>query len=77
MRYLLTWTSQIVFHPSDNTGIVGVYGIEGGKPGAGPMAAFLSHEVIGLDMKGYGTLLGEAVFICTMVRQSTMMKESY
>ena len=69
MRYLVTWTSPIVFHAGDDTGSIGVYGVEGSKPGAAAVAAYLSHEVIGLDQKGYGTLLGEATFTCTMVCQ--------
>ncbi|KAL9610984.1 MAG: hypothetical protein Q9167_004329 [Letrouitia subvulpina] len=67
MRYLITWTSPVVFHAGDDVGSIGVYGVEGSKPGAAPVAAFLSHEVIGLNPKGYGTLLGEATFTCTML----------
>ncbi|KAL9032331.1 MAG: hypothetical protein Q9214_008014, partial [Letrouitia sp. 1 TL-2023] len=67
MRYLITWTSPVVFHAGDDVGSIGVYGVEGSKPGAAPVAAFLSHEVIGLDTKGYGTLLGEATFTSTML----------
>lgn len=32
------------------------------KPGAAPVAAWLSHEVIGLHKSGYGALLGESLF---------------
>lgn len=68
MRYLITWTSPIVFHKGDENESIGVYGVEGSKPGAAPAGAFLSHEVIGLHRGGYGLLLGEAMFTCTKVR---------
>jgi len=41
---------------------MGVYGLEGSKPGAAPVAAYISNEVIGLHRGGYGGLLGEAMF---------------
>ena len=34
MRYLITWTSPIVFRGADVTESIGVYGVEGSKPGA-------------------------------------------
>lgn len=70
MRYLLTWTSPIVFHDGDEKeeGSMGVYGVEGSKPGASAVATLLSHESLGLHGKGYGRLLGEAIFSCTKVR---------
>ncbi|KAK8121519.1 Pyridoxal-dependent decarboxylase conserved domain [Apiospora kogelbergensis] len=65
MRYLLTWTSPIVFHPGDDQGSMGVYGVEGSKPGASAVATWLSHRSLGLHQEGYGRLLGEAIFSCT------------
>lgn len=38
------------------------------KPGAAPVAVWLSHEVIGLHKAGYGSLLGEAMFTGVKVR---------
>lgn len=67
MRYLLTWTSPIVFHPGDDKGSMGVYGVEGSKPGASAVATWLTHQSLGLDQEGYGRLLGEAIFSCTKV----------
>ncbi|KAI0060318.1 pyridoxal-dependent decarboxylase domain protein [Artomyces pyxidatus] len=61
-RYLVTWTSPVIDSPEDGANRMGVYGIEGSKPGAAPVAAWLGHEVIGLHKGGYGFLLGEAVF---------------
>lgn len=65
MRYLITWTSPYVFHTGDETESMGVYGVEGSKPGASAAATWLTHETIGKD--GYARLLGEAVFTCTKV----------
>jgi hypothetical protein len=62
MRYLVTWTSPIVFHDGDETETMGVYGVEGSKPGASAVTTWLT---IGLRNRGYGRLLGEAVFTCT------------
>ncbi|RUP48982.1 pyridoxal phosphate-dependent transferase, partial [Jimgerdemannia flammicorona] len=64
MRYLVTWKSPLVY-TSDEEENIGVYGIEGSKPGAAPAAIWLSHSVIGLHKYGYGGLLGEATFTCT------------
>ncbi|KAG8527293.1 uncharacterized protein KY384_008037 [Bacidia gigantensis] len=64
MRYLVTWTSPVVFHQGDEVESIGVYGVEGSKPGAAAVGAYLSHRVLGLHKNGYGTLLGEAVFSC-------------
>jgi len=66
MRYQVTWTSPIVAHEGESENI-GVYGVEGSKPGAAAVGTYLSHEVIGLNYKGYGALLGEATFSCTRV----------
>ncbi|KAG8978320.1 hypothetical protein FRB93_011132 [Tulasnella sp. JGI-2019a] len=60
MRFLVTWTSPIVYRNEPEN--IGVYGIEGSKPGAAPMAVWMSHSVIGLGPNGYGQLLGEALF---------------
>lgn len=38
------------------------------KPGAAPVGTWLSHEVIGLDSDGYGSLIQEAVFSAAKVR---------
>ncbi|KAL0947752.1 hypothetical protein HGRIS_013830 [Hohenbuehelia grisea] len=61
MRFLVTWKSPIVYRQGEAESI-GVYGVEGSKPGAAPVAAFFSHVVIGLNPKGYGQLLGQALF---------------
>ncbi|KAH8806650.1 pyridoxal phosphate-dependent transferase, partial [Flagelloscypha sp. PMI_526] len=60
MRYLVTWTSPIVYR--NDVESIGVYGVEGSKPGAAAVAAYFSHSIIGLNPNGYGQLLGEAIF---------------
>ncbi|KAF3936110.1 hypothetical protein ABW20_dc0110203 [Dactylellina cionopaga] len=62
LRFLVTWTSPIVYRSGDES--IGVYGVEGSKPGAAPVGAWMSHEVIGLHPNGYGTLLGEGIYTC-------------
>lgn len=62
MRYLVTWTAPVIH--SDAGESIGVYGVEGSKPGAPAVATWLSHETIGLNRQGYGTLLGEATYTC-------------
>ncbi|KAF4456671.1 L-tyrosine decarboxylase [Fusarium austroafricanum] len=65
MRYLITWTSPIVYYQGDDKGSMGVYGVKGSKPGAAAVATWLTHQTLGLDKNGYGRLLGEAIFTCT------------
>ncbi|KAF8824088.1 hypothetical protein HHX47_DHR9000097 [Lentinula edodes] len=60
MRYLVTWTSPIVYR--NDLQSIGVFGVEGSKPGAAPVATFFSHVILGLNVDGYGQLLGEALF---------------
>ncbi|KAI1774360.1 pyridoxal phosphate-dependent transferase [Hypoxylon cercidicola] len=63
MRYLITWTSPIVLHQGEETESIGIYGVEGSKPGASAVATWLTHETLG--SQGYERLLGEAIFTCT------------
>ncbi|KAG9121292.1 hypothetical protein FRC07_002791 [Ceratobasidium sp. 392] len=65
MRYLVTWLNPDVYKESDGDEGMGVYGVEGSKPGAAAVGAWVSHRVIGLHKNGYGSLLGEAMFGCT------------
>ncbi len=61
LRNLITFTAPVVYHGGvDPT--VGVYGIEGSKPGAAAAGIYLSHNVIGINRSGYGQLLGKAIF---------------
>ncbi|KAL9099527.1 MAG: hypothetical protein Q9163_004987 [Psora crenata] len=65
MRYLVTWTSPYISRGETTAESIGVFGIEGSKPGASAMATWLSNVCIGLGPNGYGKLLGEVCFTCT------------
>jgi glutamate/tyrosine decarboxylase-like PLP-dependent enzyme len=61
MRNLVAFTAPVVYHGGfDPT--VGIYGIEGSKPGAAAAAVYLSHRVIRPDQSGYGKILSECYF---------------
>ncbi|THH16278.1 hypothetical protein EW146_g4346 [Bondarzewia mesenterica] len=69
MRFLLTWTAPYLHHAEGES--IGIYGVEGSKPGAAAAAVWLSHRVIGLNpspegdhWQWYGAILGEASFTC-------------
>ena len=57
-RDLVAFTAPVVYHGGvDPT--VGVYGVEGSKPGAAAAGVYLSHKVIRPDASGYGKILGK------------------
>ncbi|MEI2583089.1 hypothetical protein [Scytonema sp. PRP1] len=43
---------------------VGIYGLEGSKPGAAAASVYLSHKVIRPTKSGYGRIIGKALFNC-------------
>ena len=61
MRDIVAFTAPVVFH-GGTVPSVGVYGIEGSKPGAAAAAVYLSHSVIPADHTGYGQLLAKCMF---------------
>jgi glutamate/tyrosine decarboxylase-like PLP-dependent enzyme len=63
MRNLVTFSAPVVFH-GDFEPTVGIYGVEGSKPGAAAAAVYLSHRVIRPDRNGYGKIIGQALFSC-------------
>uniref|UniRef100_D8Q5H7 L-tyrosine decarboxylase C-terminal domain-containing protein n=1 Tax=Schizophyllum commune (strain H4-8 / FGSC 9210) TaxID=578458 RepID=D8Q5H7_SCHCM len=63
MRYLVTWTAPYL-HDSNTGESIGVYGIEGSKPGAAAVATFMHNNIVGLHKHGQGALLGEVAFTC-------------
>lgn len=65
MRFLVTWTCPYVARGSVTS--IGVYGVEGSKPGAAAMSTWLANKTIGLNPEGYGALLGEVTWTCTRV----------
>ena len=61
MRDMVSFKAPVVFHGGiDPT--VGVYGIEGSKPGAAAAAVYLSHRIIRTDRSGYGNLLARCLY---------------
>jgi glutamate/tyrosine decarboxylase-like PLP-dependent enzyme len=63
MRDLVTFSAPVVFH-GEAEPTVGIYGIEGSKPGAAASAVYLSHQVIRPSKSGYGKIIGQALFSC-------------
>jgi glutamate/tyrosine decarboxylase-like PLP-dependent enzyme len=61
MRDLVSLRAPVVFH-SQSEPTVGVYGIEGSKPGAAAAAVYLAHKVIRPDRSGYGRILGQCMW---------------
>ncbi|KAF8182752.1 pyridoxal phosphate-dependent transferase [Mycena galopus ATCC 62051] len=62
MRFLVPWTVPYLHDGSEGESI-GVYGIEGSKPGAPAAAAYLYHRVIGLHKQGHSGLVALDDFI--------------
>ncbi|MDQ6904041.1 MAG: pyridoxal-dependent decarboxylase [Bacteroidota bacterium] len=61
MRNLVSFTAPVVYHGGvDPT--VGVYGVEGSKPGAAATAVYFSHTMIRPNTSGYGKISGECYF---------------
>ncbi|KAE8153195.1 PLP-dependent transferase [Aspergillus avenaceus] len=60
MKNLVTWSSPYLSQGSADN--IGIYGVEGSKPGAAAMSTWFSNQAIGLNPDGYGRLLGEAAF---------------
>ena len=58
MRYHIALFHPEVFHGEGDPSM-GVYGVEGSKPGASPAGILVSHNVIGLSNRGYGRILGQ------------------
>jgi glutamate/tyrosine decarboxylase-like PLP-dependent enzyme len=62
-RNLVTFAAPVVFH-GDAEPTVGIYGIEGSKPGASVASVYLSHRVIRPSQSGYGQIIGRALYSC-------------
>jgi glutamate/tyrosine decarboxylase-like PLP-dependent enzyme len=63
MRDLVTFSAPVIFH-GETEPTVGIYGVEGSKPGAAAAAVYLSHRVIRPTRDGYGKIIGQALFSC-------------
>ena len=59
MRDAVSLKAPVVFH-SQAEPTVGVYGVEGSKPGSAAASVWLAHRVIRPDRSGYGRILGSA-----------------
>ena len=60
-RDAVSLRAPVVFH-SQTEPTVGVYGIEGSKPGSAAAAVWLAHRVIRPDQGGYGRILGQCMW---------------
>ncbi|WP_437916181.1 pyridoxal-dependent decarboxylase [Sorangium sp. So ce302] len=63
MRDMVTFKAPYIVH-GDAEPTVGIYGLEGSKPGAAVAAVYLSHKVIRPTRSGYGQLHRKALFNC-------------
>ena len=63
MRDLVTFAAPVVYH-GEAEPTVGIYGLEGSKPGAAAASVYLSHKVIRPTKSGYGKIIGKALFNC-------------
>ena len=61
IRDSISLRSPVVFH-SQAEPTVGVYGVEGSKPGSAAAAVWLAHRVIRPDRSGYGRILGQCIW---------------
>lgn len=61
LRDLISLRAPVVYH-SQSEPTVGIYGIEGSKPGAAATAVYLAHRVIRPDKQGYGKILSQCVW---------------
>jgi glutamate/tyrosine decarboxylase-like PLP-dependent enzyme len=62
MRNLVAFLAPEVYHGEKVDASMGVFGIEGSKPGASAAGVYLSHRIIRPDQSGYGKILGKALF---------------
>ena len=65
LRYLVTWNAPYLSRGVMGDTTIGIFGVEGSKPGASAMATWFSNKCIGLGPDGYGKLLGEVTFTCS------------
>ena len=59
IRHLLAFSAPILFN-GDSDPSVGIFGVEGSKPGAAVAAVYMHHQSVGLHDKGHGRLCGMA-----------------
>jgi hypothetical protein len=78
MRDLVSLRAPVVFH-SQSEPTVGVYGIEGSKPGAAAASVYLAHKVIRPTVSGYGKILEQCMWTAKRLyaRLVTMQDERF
>jgi hypothetical protein len=62
LRDFVSLAAPVVFHNTLEP-TVGIYGIEGSKPGAAAAAVFLAHKMIRPNKTGYGKILGQCMWV--------------
>ena len=65
MRYHVTWSCPYLSRGVVTDTSIGIFGVEGSKPGASAMSTWFSNACIGLGPDGYGKLLSEVTFTCS------------
>ncbi|KAI0766186.1 PLP-dependent transferase [Trametes elegans] len=66
LKSLLTWSAPYIVQGASGESI-GIYGVEGSKPGAPAVATYMHHYIVGLHDQGHGALLGEASWSCRRI----------
>ncbi len=61
MPQMIQITAPVIYREGDAP-TVGVFGVEGSKPGAAAAGVYFSHKIIPLDQGGYGRILGRCTF---------------
>jgi glutamate/tyrosine decarboxylase-like PLP-dependent enzyme len=61
MRDAVSLRAPVVFH-NQTEPTIGIYGVEGSKPGSAAAAVWLAHRVIRPDRGGYGRILGQCMW---------------
>ncbi len=61
LRDAISLRAPVIFH-NQTEPTIGVYGVEGSKPGSAASAVWLAHRVIRPDRTGYGRILGQCMW---------------
>lgn len=77
LKDLVSLKPSVIFH-DELAPTLGIYGVEGSKPGAASAAVWLAHRAIPLNVTGYGKIIGKCLFnskrfysaLVTMARSS-------
>lgn len=61
LRNAISLRAPVIFH-NQTEPTIGIYGVEGSKPGSAASAVWLAHRVIRPDRSGYGRILGQCMW---------------